>query len=174
MFQFLGSVYASQPMKLPYRSRFGSGAKNFTDFASWRANNCVAQKGTNGFDLYGPITTPEIDELSPEPLLHFQQQPRINRDRRQPMNVILDSIPLSDIDLPEELQPVHPALNESYTVAQFYMLNDNTTGVLALGSFSAPNFTAFQISLAAGLIKLKERGATQLIVDVVGGRLYDT
>lgn len=89
------------------------------------------------------------------------------------MNVILDSIPLSDIDLPEELQPVHSALNESYTVAQFYMLNDNTTGVLALGSFSAPNFTAFQISLAAGLIKLKERGATQLIVDVVGDRLYD-
>lgn len=83
------------------------------------------------------------------------------------MNVMLDSLPLTDIDLPEELQPHSSPLNESYSVAQFFMLKDNTTGVLALGSFSAANFTAFQVSLLAGLEGLKELGAEKLIVDVV-------
>lgn len=83
------------------------------------------------------------------------------------MNVLLDAMPLSNIELPEELQPKIPAFNESYSVAQFYLLNDNITGVLALGSFSAQNFTAFGLSLLTGLQKLKASGAKQLIVDVV-------
>lgn len=83
------------------------------------------------------------------------------------MNVILDTLPLTDIDLPEHLQPVLPALDHSYSVAQFYMLNDNRTGVLALGSFSAANFSAFGNSLLAGLQGLKAMGAKNLIVDVV-------
>lgn len=84
------------------------------------------------------------------------------------MNVIVDALPLTDIDLPEHLQPALPALNQSYSVAQFYMLNSNNTGVLALGSFSAKNFTAFGISLLTGLEGLKAAGARNLIVDVVG------
>lgn len=61
-----------------------------------------------------------------------------------------------------------PALNQSYSVAQFYILNDNITGVLALGSFSAENYTAFGLSLLTGLQELKTAGAERLIVDVVG------
>jgi hypothetical protein len=61
-----------------------------------------------------------------------------------------------------------PALNQSYSVTQFYILKDNITGVLALGSFSAKNFTAFGISLLTGLQELKTAGAERLIVDVVG------
>ncbi|KAJ3516434.1 hypothetical protein NLJ89_g1137 [Agrocybe chaxingu] len=104
----------------------------------------------------------------PPPVTHFQQQPAVDpRDaRRQPMNVIMDGGPLTDIDLPEHLQPAMPALNESYSVAQFYMLKDNVTAVLALGSFSARNFTLFGSSLLAGLQKLKADGAQRLIVDV--------
>jgi len=83
------------------------------------------------------------------------------------MNVLLDGLPLTDIDLPEYLQPAMPALNQSYGVAQFYMLSDNLTGVLALGSFSAKNFTLFGESLLGGLLGLKAAGAKQLIVDVV-------
>lgn len=86
------------------------------------------------------------------------------------MNVLVDALPLSDIDLPETMQPSEPALNESYSVAQFYMLADNVTGVLALGSFSASNFSAFQYSLLDGLVKLKTLGATQLLVDVVSSK----
>ena len=91
----------------------------------------------------------------------------------QPINVILDAVPLSDIDLPEHLQPSLPASNQSYSVAQFYLLNDNVTGVLALGSFSAKNFSAFGESLLNGLLDLKASGAKQLIVDVVSHLLCD-
>jgi hypothetical protein len=89
------------------------------------------------------------------------------------MNVVLDATALSDVELPEELQPTTVALNESYSVAQFYLLNDNITGVLALGSFSAANFSAFMGSLLDGLQELKSLGATRLIVDVVGASSYN-
>ncbi|KAJ3909178.1 hypothetical protein F5879DRAFT_792150 [Lentinula edodes] len=154
---------------LPYRSRFGRGSKNFTDSASYRANNCIATNGTNGVDMYAVTrsTTQEHSE-DPLPIAYFQQQPPIPRKeaRRHPMNVLVDALPLSNINLPEIMQPSKPALNESYSVAQFYMLDDAVTGVLALGSFSAANFSAFQHSLLDGLVKLKSLGATQLLVDV--------
>jgi hypothetical protein len=155
--------------QLPYRSRFGSASKNFSDTASYRANNCVATKRTNGIDLYGDSAGIQAYQQSPPPIAYFQQQPSLNHEdtRKQPINVMLDGLPLIDIDLPEHLQPSMPALNQSYSVAQFYMLNDNITGVLALGSFSAKNFTAFGISLLTGLLELKTAGAERLIVDVV-------
>ncbi|KAF5370878.1 hypothetical protein D9758_002013 [Tetrapyrgos nigripes] len=154
---------------LPYRSRFGSQSKNFTDSASYRANNCVATNYTNGYDLYDASTSSSVTSTSdPKPITYAQQQPRLNPSdiRRHPVNVLLDATPLTDIDLPQKMQPPNPALNESYSVAQFYLMNDNTTGVLALGSFSAPNFMVFQASLLAGLVELKARGARKLIVDV--------
>ena len=108
-------------------------------------------------------------ESEVSPVARFQQQPYISRRdaRRQPVNVILDANPLSDIELPRELQPSLIPLNESYSVAQFYMLNDTITGVMALGSFSAPNFTTFGESLLGGLRGLTKLGAKNLIVDVV-------
>ena len=104
----------------------------------------------------------------------FQQQPPVpwRESRKYPVNVILDGAPLSDIDLPETLQPSIPALNESYSVAHFYLLDDRRTGVLALGSFSASNYTTLGASLLDGLQKLKELGAEQLIVDVVRPKMF--
>ena len=130
----------------------------------------MAINGTNGIDLYGDKARVQAYQQTPLPIAYFQQQPSVDYDdsRKQPINVILDGIPLTDIDLPEYLQPSMPALNQSYSVAQFYILNDNITGVLALGSFSAENYTAFGISLLAGLQELKTAGAERLIVDVVG------
>ena len=130
----------------------------------------MATNGTNGIDLYGNKAWIQSYQQTPPPIAYFQQQPLVNYEdaRKQPINVILDGIPLTDIDLPEYLQPNMSALNESYSVAQFYILNDNITGVLALGSFSAENFTAFGISLLTGLQELKSAGAERLIVDVVG------
>lgn len=87
------------------------------------------------------------------------------------MNILIDSTPISDIDLPQELKPTLPALNESYSVAQFYVLNNTELtekiGVLALGSFSARDFMHFQSSLLEGLTELKRVGVNKLIVDVV-------
>ncbi|KAI3618701.1 hypothetical protein WG66_016461 [Moniliophthora roreri] len=155
---------------LPYRSRLRSTAKNFTDSASFRANNCVAGNTTNGQDLYHPSPSMlRVDEQEP-PVAAFQQQPRLKpiEARRHHLNVMLDASPKSDLELPEHLQPVLPALNESYNVAQFYLLggHNNQTGVLALGSFSTANITLFQKSLLEGLVEMKARGATNLIVDV--------
>ncbi|KAK0461182.1 uncharacterized protein EV420DRAFT_1530760 [Desarmillaria tabescens] len=149
---------------IPYRSRFGSNSKNFTDFESYRANNCFAGKHTNGYDVYAD----GLDGAGERPIAYFQQQPPVDpRDaRRHPMNVIVDAIPPTDIKLPEELQPIPPALNESYSVAQFYLLDDKVTGVLALGSFAAQSFSTFQSSLLSGLNGLKSLGAKRLVVDV--------
>ncbi|KAF9566684.1 hypothetical protein CPC08DRAFT_681942 [Agrocybe pediades] len=153
---------------IPYLSRFGSNSKNFTDLASFRANNCVATNATNGVDLYHPSASVQAYEETPPAIAYFQQQPPVNpvEYRKQPMNVLLDGLPLTDIDLPEHLQPSMHALNQSYSVAQFYMLKDNSTGVLALGSFSARNFTLFGESLLSGLLGLKAAGAKNLIIDV--------
>ncbi|KIL66287.1 hypothetical protein M378DRAFT_186093 [Amanita muscaria Koide BX008] len=152
---------------MPYRSRFGSSSKNFTDLVSYRENNCrVAQNTTNGVDLYGPDALSQYETI-PNPIAHFQQQPGTNPldARKQRVNVILDAVPLSDIELPRELQPSLAPLNKSYGVAHFYMLSGSSTGVLALGSFSAANFTKFGSCLLDGLTSLKELGAKNLIVD---------
>ncbi|KAF9051220.1 hypothetical protein BDZ89DRAFT_1154116 [Hymenopellis radicata] len=152
---------------LPYRSRFGSASNNFTDFVSYRANNCVAAKRTNGFDVYDAVAVMEA-EVAGSPAAYFQQQPPIDPvdAKKHALNVILDGTPPSNIALPEELQPSATPLNDSYSVAQFYLLNDNSTGVLALGSFSAQSFATFQTSLLAGLNDLKNQGAMRLLVDV--------
>ncbi|TFK44792.1 hypothetical protein BDQ12DRAFT_673584 [Crucibulum laeve] len=162
--QLVGGV-VNHTLTLPYRSRFGSASKNFTDSASYRANNCIATNSTNGYDAYAS-SVQQVFHTSPISL--FQQQPAVSPEeaRKQPMNVMLDGIPLSDISLPEHLQPALSPLEPSYSVAQFYLLNDNITGVLALGSFSAKNFTEFGLSLLSGLQKLTADGAKQLIVDV--------
>ncbi|KAG7098678.1 hypothetical protein E1B28_000592 [Marasmius oreades] len=154
---------------LPYRSRLGSFAKNFTDLPTFRSRNCIAKVGTNGVDLYSELNSSSIDELEvPKPVTAFQQQPPVTIEdaRRNPMNVILDGAPLTNIELPETLTPSGTPLNSSYTVAQFYTLKGEDVGVLALGSFSARIFTLFQKSLLEGLQELKEYGVRKLIVDV--------
>jgi hypothetical protein len=152
--------------QIPYRSRFGSAAKNFTDGKSYRANNCVSVPGTNGYNVYDSASLAAHAQIVP-PVELLQQQPTINsRDRRRPINVMLDATVLSDVELPEELLPEAIALNESYSVAQFYLLRDNSTAVLALGSFSAGNFSVFMKSLLDGMQELKSLGATRLLVDV--------
>jgi hypothetical protein len=79
---------------------------------------------------------------------------------------MLDTSPLSDVTLPPVLQPgLSPELG-SRNSAQFYMLKDGKTGVLALGSFSDSSFSGLQNSLLQGTLSLKSKGATQLVVDV--------
>ncbi|KIM38039.1 hypothetical protein M413DRAFT_448078 [Hebeloma cylindrosporum] len=152
---------------LPYRARIGAATVAFTDTASWRANNCVAVAGTNGVDLYATSTS-SSSSGSLTPLSKFQQQPPVSPQvaRKQPLNVILDTAPPSDVILPPVLQPSLPAINGSRGVSQFYMLNDGKTGVMALGSFSDTNFNALLLGMLNGLVSLKSLGATQLIVDV--------
>ena len=157
--------------QLPYRSRFGSSSNNFTDSKTLRENNCIATLNTNGLDLYGVPPDQLVDYLGePKPLAIYQQQPilsPVDYRERHPVNVFLDGSPLIKIDLSETLAPSLEPSNSSYSVAEFFMLKDNITGVLALGSFSAKNYTLFGQKLLDGLKDLKRAGAEQLIVDVV-------
>ncbi|PPQ84793.1 hypothetical protein CVT25_007425 [Psilocybe cyanescens] len=150
---------------LPYRARIGAASLNFTSTASWRANNCVAIDGTNGVDVYASSSTSNSVNT---PLIKFQQQPPVPAavSRKQPVNVMLDTSPLSDVILPPGLQPSLPAINGSRSVSQFYMLKDGKTGVMALGSFSDSDFNTFLLGMLQGLLSLKSLGAKQLIVDV--------
>ena len=151
--------------KLPYRSRI-SGSGNFTDVTTFFDSHCLAQLGTNGVDLNAPDSQ-EVS-LQEKPVARFQQKPAFSSPDtpKERINVMLDTSPLSDVVLPSQLTPTSP-VNGSRNVAQFFLLNDTKTGVLALGSFDDPDFDSFLDSLLTGLITLKSLGANQLVVDVV-------
>ncbi|KAI0343267.1 hypothetical protein BDW22DRAFT_1259728 [Trametopsis cervina] len=155
---------------LPYRSRIGSATVPFTDSASFRQNNCVAIDGTNGVNAYASdsSTSRQSEPSLPPPAAQpFRQSAPISRAdaRKYAVNALLDSIPLHDVALPPALAPTNP-ISGSTGVSQFYILDDGKTGVLALGSFSAPDFNTMIQTFLAGLQGLKAKGATQLIVDV--------
>ena len=156
---------SSRHGKLPYRSRI-SGPGNFTDVATFFDNHCFAQPGTNGIDL----NAPNSQRVSPQekPIARFQQIPAFSVPDvpKERINVMLDTTPLSDVVLPSHLTPTSP-INGSRNAAQFFFLDDNKTGVLALGSFSDSDFDSFLDSMLVGLINLKSLGASQLVVDVV-------
>ena len=95
-------------------------------------------------------------------------------EHRHLMNVMLDTSPQVDVALPPEQHPTNPQTGSS-SVVQVFLLDDAKTGVLALGSFSGDSFANLQNNLLTGLQNLKDKGATQLIVDISnnsGGYIY--
>ncbi|KZT01062.1 uncharacterized protein LAESUDRAFT_816144 [Laetiporus sulphureus 93-53] len=148
---------------LPYRSRISPSASPWRDAASLRVDNCIATNSTNGVDLYAEADVTSDSERRQQPL----RIPTIIevRRRKHHMNALVNAEPQQSGELPPRLTPPS-ALNGSSGVAQFHMLNDSRTGVLALGSFSASSFKNLQRSLLDGLQGLKEQGADRLIVDV--------
>jgi hypothetical protein len=154
-----------ETVTIPYRSRIGATTIPFTNSTSFRANNCRAVAGTNGADVYDGAAEDDthLDGLASHPPIRFAQMAKVSKKdlRRHAINVALDTAPPSDVVLPPGLAP--PAgLNGSASVAQFYMLPDNKTGVLALGSFSGADFATLQNSTLAGLQNLLSLGAKQL------------
>ncbi|KAK7047451.1 hypothetical protein VNI00_006682 [Paramarasmius palmivorus] len=153
---------SSLTVEIPYRARMSLGTGSFTDSASYRTNNCAAQPWTNGGDIYAPSFAPAEENKE---VTKFRQQPSPRLERRQLINVMLDDTPLTNIVLPQELQPTQEPLDVVIGAGQFYMLDDRT-GVLALGSFASSDTFTMQEGLLDGLIGLKSRGAERLIVDV--------
>ena len=94
-------------------------------------------------------------KLAPSPFAH----------QKKLLNVITDDTTRTDVALPPILVPGTPISGSG--VAQFYQLKDKSTGVLALGSFSATDYVGFHQTLLDGLVGLKSAGVTKLIVDVV-------
>jgi hypothetical protein len=148
-----------EDVTLPYRARIGAGTHPFTDGPSFRAGNCRAVAGTNGASAYDVAAL----ETADPPTLRFAQMAPVSAHeaKMHALNVLLDSAPRSDVELPAALAP--PAgLPGSSGVAQFFLLPDNATGVLALGSFSAASFDDLQNATLNGLQTLVKRGATRL------------
>ncbi|KAK0452279.1 hypothetical protein EV421DRAFT_890075 [Armillaria borealis] len=146
---------------LPYLSRIGSSTINFSSADTYRSSNCRAVFGTNGVNYYeGSVSSTLAD-----PLVKAQQAPGKVVERSRALNVMLDSTPATDIDLPTPLQPANPV--DGFGVGQFYLLDDGVTGVLALGSFSGNSYDVMMQGLLDGLLELRSKGAQRLVVDVM-------
>ncbi|KAK0458953.1 uncharacterized protein EV420DRAFT_1541517 [Desarmillaria tabescens] len=145
---------------LLYLSRIGSSTINFSSADTYRSGNCRAVFGTNGVNYYES----SVSSTLANPLVKAQQSPGQVVERSRALNIMLDSAPVTDIDLPTQLQPANPV--QGFGVGEFYFLDDGVTGVLALGSFSGNSYNVMMQGLLDGLVELKSRGAQRLIVDV--------
>lgn len=137
------------------------------------ANNCLATESTNGVDLYARpnVVVVEASERQQQPFFNPSSVAQVaTRWRKHHKNELVDTALARNIALPPEMTPGKP-MEGSEGVAQFFMLNasavESPTGVLMLGSFSASSYAGLQASLLDGLRSLKEKGAEQLIIDVV-------
>ncbi|KZV95737.1 hypothetical protein EXIGLDRAFT_734781 [Exidia glandulosa HHB12029] len=151
-----------ETVTVPFRARIGTGVKAFTDAPTLFAANCFATASTNGRNVNEPAgfaAPPSLPEPGREKVF---VPPVAPQDRFRPQNTLAGDEVLFDIALPPPLVP-GPATSGAGAM-QFYKL-DNTTGVLALGSFSG-TFNTLQNGLLVGLQGLKAAGATKLIVDV--------
>ena len=155
-------------VQLPYRSRIGNTTVPFTDSASLWQNNCVAIAGTNGVSVNSASDASVVRQV---PGGRFAPKPSISSAelQRHSLSIQLNDAPQSDIVLPPPLQPANPVSGTG--VAEFFLLNDSKTGVLALGSFEEAEQDPFLTTLLSGLQTLVSAGATQLIVDVVSENL---
>ncbi|CAE6419408.1 unnamed protein product [Rhizoctonia solani] len=147
---------------VPYLSRIGSSTVAFTNAKSLWANNCVATTDTNGAAYYNKAQA----KTKVVAKTRFQPDPEIApiiNGRRQPISTLVADGPLFDVTLPSRLTPPTPIVGSG--ALQFYMLDDNKTAVLALGSFSG-DFAGVQKGILDGINTVKSKGATRLLVDV--------
>jgi hypothetical protein len=170
-----------ETIKVPFISK--STIPAFTNGSDLWQKNCVATAKTNGVDYFSASSKsaklavsdkeekegdgsgePETSVVLVDPSPPKFAEPIAPKDRKHPISAFIDVTALTDISLPETLNP-GPQVSGNGT-ARFY--RQGKVGVLALGSFStgAGYSEWFQI-LSDGLNALKDGGATHLIVDVV-------
>ncbi|KIY70218.1 hypothetical protein CYLTODRAFT_488261, partial [Cylindrobasidium torrendii FP15055 ss-10] len=148
----LPDSYGPETITVPYLASFGG--VNFTDGASYWANNCAATEETNGHD-YKDVAVTSAAFKKREPKL------------RQPKGIMLDARNATAIGLPDEYHPtLPPVANATSGVIKSYILAENNTGVMFVGSFSPSNFNAFQYDVVAALDSFKQAGVTNLIIDL--------
>ncbi|KAF8270072.1 hypothetical protein EI94DRAFT_1798564 [Lactarius quietus] len=118
---------------------------SFSDRDSYWANNCAANANTNG------VNRSSKRDQQPPPKL--------------PAKGIIRS-PSDVIALPAQYQPSLAVVdtNASYMVS--YMLPDDITGVIFVGSFEEPDNDQFQADLANTISSLTDAGATRLLMDL--------
>ena len=70
------------------------------------------------------------------------------------------------VGLPPRFEPTLPTVNGSEGVIKSYILPDNKTGVMFVGSFEPDDFSQFQIDVQDTINEFQAAGLTQLIVDL--------
>ncbi|KAH9854597.1 hypothetical protein C2E23DRAFT_817149 [Lenzites betulinus] len=114
--------------------------------AEYWANNCAANEDTNGVDL-----KLESDLLS---------------TKKHTKSMLARNFNKTPIPLPSQFHPKLPLLDGGDDAMQSYILPDNKTGVMFVGSLNALDFFQWQLDLVATVSAMQARGVTQLIVDV--------
>ncbi|KAH9947801.1 hypothetical protein B0H21DRAFT_876506 [Amylocystis lapponica] len=146
----LSNSTANQTVVIPYVASFlGS---SFTDQASYWAANCAANDATNGVDnLNGRAGTVNKG-------LFARQQPRgviVNR----PSSV-------GYVALPNHYLPNLPSTEGSEGVIKSFILPDNITGVMFVGSFEPNDPVGFQKDVVSAISQFQSSGVTRLLIDL--------
>ncbi|KAJ7672598.1 hypothetical protein DFH06DRAFT_96835 [Mycena polygramma] len=137
-----------ETVTIPYIASY-AGA-NFTDQASYWANNCVANADTNGVDFKQGAAA-----------LNGNTAPK----RRQPKANIIDKSNSSAVGLPPQFEPTLPTVGGDQGVMKSYILPGNKTGVMFIGSFEG-DFDGFQTDTISAIAAFKAAGVTRLLIDL--------
>ncbi|KZT64325.1 hypothetical protein DAEQUDRAFT_39563 [Daedalea quercina L-15889] len=135
----------SERVVIPYLASFAG--EPFTDAASYWANNCAANNETNGVDN----------------LTQGSATPR-SRAARQPRAALATSSSLG-VGLPLQFVPNLTAV-AGEDILWSYILPDNKTGVMFVGSFDPEDYYSFQSQVADVVSAFQNAGVTQLLVDL--------
>ncbi|EAU84152.2 hypothetical protein CC1G_08693 [Coprinopsis cinerea okayama7 len=127
----------------------------FEDRESFWTINCAANENTNGVDFkeFFPLPDPEGRRK--------QEVPPV----RHPKGDVLDPSKHISLALPDPYLPTVPSTEGSTFVIKSYLLPDNKTGVMYIGSF-AGNFDQFQLDVYLAVNDLKKKGASRLLIDL--------
>ncbi|KAF8500550.1 hypothetical protein BU17DRAFT_102522 [Hysterangium stoloniferum] len=134
-----------ETITIPYASDF-IGVP-FTDGPSFWENNCAVNDATNGVDNSGLGVTPAVQT-----------------HRRMRGNFIDGSLKQA-LGLPPQFQPTVPIIAGQNGTVKSFILPDNKTGVLFVGSFEGDE-QQFQQDTVTAVNAFKARGVSQLIIDI--------
>ncbi|EJD02041.1 uncharacterized protein FOMMEDRAFT_141224 [Fomitiporia mediterranea MF3/22] len=137
----------AETVTVPFLADFTGNS--FTDQASYWENNCAANSATNGVDAKSGI---------------LKNAARRN-GRPLARAVIRDSSSSNAIGLPPQFQPTLPQVNTSAGVIKSYILPDNQTGVMFVGSFEG-DFVQFQTDTVSAMNHFLSVGVTRLLIDL--------
>ncbi|KAI5117463.1 hypothetical protein M0805_004067 [Coniferiporia weirii] len=138
----------AETVTVPYLAMFLSNP--FTDQASFWENNCAANNATNGVDIKTQGSLTKAVRQNGRPLAKAS---------------IVDIAPGNAIDLPQQFQPTLPQVNTSAGVIKSYILPDNETGVMFVGSFEG-DFVQFQTDTVSAMDGFKAAGVSRLLIDL--------
>ncbi|KAG6864821.1 hypothetical protein C0991_006942, partial [Blastosporella zonata] len=142
---------AAEKVKVPFLANY-IGAP-FTDKASFWAANCAATDTTNGVDLKAAQANKQlVPAAAPSP-------------RRLAKGDAIDKSNSNAIALPPRYVPALPPVSGSEGVIKSFILPDNKTGVMFVGSF-AGDFDGFQTDVVSTITAFKEAGVSQLLLDL--------